>query len=299
MAVSTSASTRGRASVVVVVAMLIATAVAWGLFVHDPAPNDPQRPAFLSAPDEPLPAPTNSEPYEVTATLKSNYPEVEQTNVVRTKVYYPDGEPVVKDTQLATGEGPVVQRTTYQRGDREYVRATYDDPTAFRQHVDEENVVLSDPASLTYYEVDRTSEVSADIQPRRALEGLYLLRYEKRGETTYKGHEVVRYEAVSGWTTSQSFGDGDAESIYVRQADGEVLVDEQTGAILKADVTGSFVKADNWADVMTHDSYSVTITYTVDTDVEPPSEPPWVDSLEGVNETATDEFNGPRADLAY
>lgn len=286
MAGETRASARGRATVVVVVVMLVATAMAWGLFVYHPAPADPQRPAFLSAPDEPLPPPTETEPYQVTATMQSNYPAVDQTRIVRTKVYYPDEAPVVKDTRLSNGEGPVVRQTTYRRGDRRFVMATVDDPSVFDRQVDAENVVQADPASLTYYEVEQSDDAAADIEPGRALQGLYLLRYEKRGTTTYKGTEVVRYEAVNGWTTSTAFGDGDdAESIYVRQASGEVLVDPDTGAIMKADVTGSFIKADDWADVMVEDSYVVTITYEVDTSVDQPSEPPWVDSIRRANRT--------------
>ncbi|PSP79347.1 hypothetical protein BRC81_05000 [Halobacteriales archaeon QS_1_68_20] len=289
-----TASTRGRATVVAVVAvLLVGTAAAWGLFVYDPAPTDPQRPAFLSAPDEPLPAPTESGPYQVTATMQSNYPDSDR--VLRTKVYYPDGSPVVKETTLRDGDGSVVKETTYRRGDREFVMATVDSPSAFDRQVASDEVVQADPASLTYYEVDQETGPAADIEPGQALQGLYLLRYEERGKTTYQGTQVVRYEAVDGWTTSAAIGDGeDAQSVYVRQARGEVLVDADTGAILKADVSGSVIKADKWADVMVEDSYSVTVTYEVDTSVEPPSEPPWVDSLERGNVTATgDELRGP------
>ncbi len=292
MAGETRASARGRTTVVVVVVvMLVATVAAWGLFVYDPVPADPQRPAFLAS-DESLPAPTEAEPYQVTATVQSNYPENDR--VVRTKVYYPDEAPVVKDTRLSSGDGPVVRRTTYRHGDREFVMATVDSSSAFDRQADAGNVVRADPTALTYYEVEQETDSAADIEPGPALQSLYLLRYEERGEATYRGTEVVRYGAVDGWTSGRTFDEGEgAQSVYVRQASGEVLVDAETGTILKADVSGSFIKAENWADVMVADSYSVTVTYEVDTSVDPPSEPPWVDSLAGNRTAAGDQVRGP------
>ena len=296
MAGSTRVPAGGKTTVVVVVVMLVTTMLAWGLYVHNPAPSDPERPAFLSAPNEPLPPPSDSEAFQATATLRSNYPHVDQTNVVRTKVYYPDEPAIVKDTQLASGYGPVLQQTTFRQGDQGYIRATYNDRAAFDERIDAETVVRVDQTSLTFYEVEQSATVSPGIEPRHALRSLYLLRFEERGHTTYDGHDAIRYEAVNGWTTSEAFDEGDtAKSIYVRQARGEVIVDAQTGAILKADVTGSFIEATNWADVMTHPSYSLTITYDVDTTVEPPSQPPWVDSLKKSNQTVTQNSLSPPA----
>jgi len=273
----TSRLPRGvRVPVLLVVVVAAVTAGGWALSVHDPAPASPERPAFLSAPGEPLPAPVENRSYRVTA-RSTTATGLDEATVVRQREYVPGQRVVVVDSQVATGDDDVVQSTTYRLGDRRFVRRTFSDAAALEAAVDGGSVARLDETSLTTYAVQRDAEESAGIEPGEALTDLYALRYERAGETTYEGERVVVYEAREGWTTRERLGAGpETESLYVRQATGRVLVDPEDGAILLADVEGSVVRADSWADVLTGDARTVTVEYRVETGVERPDQPTWV-----------------------
>lgn len=284
-----------RAPAVLLAAMLVATALGWGLFVHNPAPERPDRPGFLSAPGESLPAPAENQSYRVTVKMETNDPGAGGL-VVRQKEYVPGKHPVVKDSQVATN-GDVVQYVTYRNGQRRYVRKTYDDARSFQAHAGDPGVTRTDRTSLTHYSRGDARRSAATIDPQRALRTLYMLRYEKRGTTRYQGRTVVRYVPVTGWTTTASLDGSDSvQSVYVRQADGQVLVDPADGAILKANVSGAVIQASNWAGVMTGDARSVSVRYEVDTGIEQVSQPPWVSTL---NDSGNVEpsVDGKRVDL--
>lgn len=288
----TSRLPRGlRVPVLLVVVLAATTAGGWALSGHDPAPTSPERPAFLSAPGEPLPAPAENRSYRMTARARSTTASgLEEATVVRQREYVPGQRVVVVDSQVVTGDDDVVQSTTYRLGDRRFVRRTFADAAAFEAAVDRGSVARLDETSLTTYSVRRDAGESAGIEPGEALTDLYALRYERTGETTYEGQRVVVYEATDGWTTRQRIdGEPDAESLYVRQATGRVLVDPEDGAILLADVEGSVVRADSWADVLTGDARTVSVEYRVETGVERPDRPAWVEPfVEGSrNATAT------------
>lgn len=280
---------RGARLPAIAVAVLVAaTAVGWGLFVYQPAPASPERPAFLVGPGEPLPPPTDDS-YRMTVELRSNYPSLDGVVVVRQREYVPGGTPVVVDSQVSSGEGDVLQYVQYRRGATQWTRQTYADREAFEKSISRDDVIRIDRTALTYYTLDTEESAAADINPGAALQGLYMLRYEHRGTATVDGRTVDRYVATTGWTTRERLepGDGD-QSLYVRQAHGEVLVDSATGAIVRANVTGSVIEAESWAGVMTAESHSITIRYEVDTDIDQPGEPPWVDSLSMGNRTVAD-----------
>lgn len=257
--------------------MLVVSAFGWGLFVHDPAPSSPERPTFLSAPGEPLPAPAENKSYRLTVRMESSDPETGDV-VVRKKKYVPGKQAEVKDSLVASG-GEVVQYVTYRSGSLEYTRRTYDDSQTLQQHVNPDDVARVERASLTSYQFDPAISPAADIEPREALQKLYMFSYEFRGTTTYNGHEVKRYVPVSGWTTRVLPESGTTQSLYVREASGEVLVDADDGAIRKATVEGAVVEADSWGEVMTGDATTVTLSYRVRTGVDDVSRPPWVEAL--------------------
>lgn len=269
------------------VVLLVTSGLGFGLFVYEPAPETPDRPLFLAEPGEPLPAPNLNESYRVTVKLDSNYPQVSSQRVIRQKEYIPGKTPIVKDSQVTTGNSDVVQYVTYRTGERQYVRKTYNDAAAFERRLENTDFTQVDRTTLTYYAVNQSRDPGDTIRPGQALKALYMLRYERVGETTYKHTEVVKYRAVQGWTTRERLGAGKGdESVYVRQARGFVLVNPDSGAILKAEVSGSVVKANTWADVMTAKSYSVSVVYDVDTGIDDVSKPPWVGELGHTNETA-------------
>lgn len=276
----TSRLPRGlRVPVLLVVALAMVTAGGWALSVHDPAPTTPDRPAFLSAPGEPLPAPAENRSYRVTA-RSSTQTGLDEATVVRTRQYVPGQRAVVVDSQVVTGDDDVVQSTTYRRGDRQFVRRTFSDADAFRQAIERGPVARLDETSLTAYSVERRTNPPASIRPGEALDELYALRYERVGETIYRGERVVEYEPTAGWATRARLdADADAESVYVRQAEGQVLVDPDDGAILVADVEGAVVRADDWAGVLTGDARSLAVEYRVETDVDRPTRPAWVASF--------------------
>jgi hypothetical protein len=266
-----------RVPAILLVATLVVTSLGWGLFVHEPAPSKPEQPSFLSKPGEPLPGPAENQSYQVTVKLESNDPNVPDT-VVRQKRYVPGTQPVVKDSQVSSN-GDVVQYVTYRSGTHQYTRRTYEDAKSLRRHVAKREVAKVERASLTSYERDPANRPAAAIRPQRALLGLYMFRYEKRGTTTYQGRTVQKFVPVTGWNTRVDRQTGARESLYVRETEGEVLVDPDSGAILKATVSGSVIEANTWNGVMTGDAVSITVHYTVDTDIETVSRPPWVDVL--------------------
>jgi len=269
-----------RVPLLLVVALALVTAGGWALAVHDPAPPAPERPSFLSAPGEPLPAPAENRSYRVTA-RSTTQTGLDEATVVRTRQYVPSQRAVVVDSRVVTGDDDVVQSTTYRLGDRQFVRQTFSDAGAFRQAVERGSVARLDEASLTAYSVEHRPDAPAGIRPGEALDELYALRYERVGETTYRGERVVEYEPTTGWTTrSRLDGDPGPESVYVRQAAGRVLVDPDDGAILVADVEGAVVRADDWAGVLTADARSVAVEYRVETGIDRPPRPAWVASFD-------------------
>lgn len=271
-----------RVPAILMATLLVASGMGWGMVVHTPAPEEPQRPAFLSGPGEPLPPPAMNQSYALEVRYETNEPG-EEAVIVRQKRYVPGPEPVVQDAQIATGQGAVVQSVSYRSGDRRYTRTTVDDREAFRESVGQPEVVESEPSSMTYYEVETSERSGASIEPRRALEGLYMLRYQRKGETVYEGRTVIRYVPTTGWTTRSRLNDDGTVTLYVRQTRGEVLVDKRTGAILRADVDGSVVQATSWAGVMTKDGRSISVEYEVEMGIDAVEEPPWVDSLENAS----------------
>lgn len=263
--------------------MVVVAGVGWGLFVHDPAPAEPNRPAFLSPPGEPLEPPTDNESYRLTARFQSTDPSVNDM-VVRQREYVPGRQPVVKDSQVAS-DGEIVQSVTYRTGSRKYTRETFDDARSFRRSLDGERVAAADRTSLTAYELDAAEAPPASIEPKQALEKLYLLGYEKAGQTTVDGETVDRYVPVSGWTTTAREDGSGHRTLYVRRAEGEVLVDPEDGAILRSEVSASIIEADTWADVMTGNAYSISVEYEVDTGIEEVRRPPWVRTLNESRDT--------------
>ncbi|MEF8773922.1 MAG: hypothetical protein V5A23_06965 [Halobacteriales archaeon] len=266
-----------RLPAVLLVLVVVAATLGWGLFVHHPAPGDPDRPAFLPSPGEPLAAPAENESYRLTITMES---EGLAGEVVRQRTYVPRRPPVVKDTRLSPG-GEVVQSITYRSGRTRYVRRTYDDAATFREAVTTTNgAVTADQASLTSYRLETATRPAATIEPGPALRGLSLLGYERQGTTTYDGETAIRYEPTSGWVTRPSRSGDAGQSLYVRQASGFVIVDADTGAIRAADVSGSVVRADSWGGVMTADAFTLDVEFEVETGIEAAvSRPPWVAAL--------------------
>lgn len=266
----------GRRAAALVMAVLVVATVL-GLFVHRPAPVQPDQPAFLGPPDGRLPPPTSG-PYTATARLETYRPGAER-QAVWTRTYAPGETPVVKEAVTLAGEEGPVQRVTYRRGRREYVRATFSERETFERRLGS-NVVRTDRSALTYYRVEpAAAPPAAAIEPPSQLRPLWLFTYDRRGTTSYRGELVVRYVPTPGWTVTDPAGPGE-RSQYVRAASGEVLVAPETGAILKADVSGRIVPASNWAEATVRRGYAVSLKYRVTAGADRPAEPPWVQGLQ-------------------
>ncbi len=266
-------------------ALLVVLAASLGaLFVYQPDAQTSDPPFAVD--DQPAP-------------VDGSYRIVGQARVVteRGERYYElsrtyaPGDPAVGTLRLILG-GPddqmVVER--YSRGNRSYVRQRWTDGAAFqrqRERVgDREGVVRTYDWTRTIYEAsDDTGGVTASARGGIPVSRLTLLPYERAGNATYEGRDAVRYEPTTGWTEVRPGPHSDRRTYRVRSASGEVLVDPETGALLSADVEATVVTAETWADVFTEPDLEFDVEYRVETDVERPRVPPWVQGLQATAET--------------
>ncbi|MFB6296756.1 MAG: hypothetical protein ABEH66_07975 [Halobacteriales archaeon] len=279
-----------RRVLAVLAVVVVVTGGAAGLFLYHPAPGTPSSAPFAT--DDP-PVPVNGS-YRVVGQTRATQRGEGTTYAERTRTYVP-GEPAVALGRWTFGGG--ADRTTvsyYQRGTTEYVRQTWANVSEYRssrEHLSNQTRSEGDffhavNITRTIYRTE-TREKGVDAAPAGsiALSALATLPYERRGTTTYRGREVVRYVPRTGWVTRGT--DGNTLSARVGAASGEMLVDPATGAVLFADVEATTTQADTWGRVLMEPAITLSVEYRVTPGVENPGSPPWIREMrDAINATA-------------
>lgn len=273
------AATDRRVLAAALLVIVVSGGVYWGLFVHQPAGETPSDVPFETTdPTYPL-----DDAYRVVARFQTTV-DGEAYSTGGTRTYAP-GDPSMTLVRWTYG-GPD-GRTTVVRYERNesFTRQTWTNTADYRRfrdaHRSDEGYVRAVDATRTVYTTDRDAAggtaVFGDGLP---LSVLKQLPYERRGTVTHDGREAVRYVPESGWVMRTYGLLDDRRSTWVRTASGEVLVDPDDGDILRADVEARVVDADTWLDALTGPGTGLTVTYEVQSDVERPTQPPWVDEIE-------------------
>lgn len=256
----------------------------WGLFVHQPAPQTPNELPFEAA-DATLPV---DDSYRVVARLHTTV-DGETYSITGTRTFVP-GDPSVSLLRWSySGPGG---RTTVVRYERNgsYTRQTWRNAADYRSFRDasrdSEEFVRAVDATRTVYTADRDgAHTGAVFGTGVPLSMLAQVPYERRGTTEYDDREVVRYVPEPGWVTRAYGLLGDRRATWVRTAEGEVLAAPDDGRVLHADVEATVVDAETWWDALTGPGTGLTVRYSVESDVERPATPPWVEAMNTENET--------------
>jgi hypothetical protein len=262
-----------------VLVMVVLGGAWWGVFVHQPAAETLSATPFETT-DATYPVDGT---YRVVARFRTTV-DGNTYSIRGTRTYAPGDPPV---TLVRWTYGGPNGRTTVVRYERNgsFTRQTWTNPSEYRSfrdtHRDDEGFVQAVDATRTVYTADR-DDVDGDAVFGAALplSTLGQVAYERRGTTTHGGREVVRYVPESGWVT-RSYGLlGDRQTTWVRTASGEVLVDPDDGTVLYADVDATVVDADRWWGALTGLGTGLTVEYEVQSGVERPERPPWVEETQ-------------------
>lgn len=288
---------RDRRVLAAAVLVVVASGGAWwGLFVHQPAAETPSAAPFETT-DATYPV---DGAYRIVARFRTTV-DGETYSIRGTRTYAP-GDPSMTLVRW-TYRGPS-GRTTVVRYERNgsFTRQTWTTAAEYRSfrdaHRNSEEFVRAVDATRTVYTADR-DDVDGDVVFGLGLplSTLGQVAYERRETTTHDGREVVRYVPESGWVT-RSYGLlGDRQTTWVRTASGEVLVDPDDGDVLYADVDATVVEADTWGSALTDRGTSLTIRYEVQSGVERPERPPWVEEVKRQRAASQQESSssGPSA----
>ena len=264
-------STAGIA-VTVVAVLVVVSASLWALFLYQPD-AEPADPPFTV---EDPPVDGN---YRVVGQMQSTS-DSGVYNVESTRTYAP-GDPevtVLRRTMGADGESTFV---SYVRGNRSYNRQTWSNASAFDERRESytwarDPVRVSNSTQSIYWIDNETDHDETSRSDALSVSPLELLPYERAGTTTYQGRNVVRYEPKTGWVGTES-GHPQAR---VTAASGEVLVDAETGTLLYADVDATLTPARTWGEFIFGSELDVSVQYWIETGVDRPDAPPWVDGLD-------------------
>ena len=268
-----------RVVAAVVLLLVVAAGGWWGLFVHEPAPETPSELPF-EATDTTFPV---DDSYRVVARLHTTV-DGETYSITGTRTFVP-GDPSVTLIRWSYG-GPDGRTTvvSYERNGS-FTRQTWMNAADYRSfrdaYRDSEEFVRAVDATRTVYTADRDGVSAGTVFGTDVpLSMLAQVPYERRGTTGYDGQEVVRYVAEPGWVTRAYGLLGDRRATWVRTTNGEVLVAPDDGRVLHADVEATVVDAETWWDALTGPGSGMTVRYRVESDVERPEAPPWVEEIE-------------------
>lgn len=259
--------------------VVLSGGVYWGLFVHQPAGETPSDVPFETT-DSTYPL---DDAYRVVAQFETTVNgETYSTSGTRT---HAPGEPSMTLVRWTYG-GPDGQTTVvrYERNES-FTRQTWTNTAEYRKfrdmHRSDEGFVRAVDATRTLYTTDRdVASGTAVFGNGLPLSMLKQLSYERRGTATHDGREAVRYVPESGWVMRTYGLLDDRQVTWVRTATGEVLVDPDDGDVLRADVEATVVDADTWVDALTGPGTGLAVEYEVQSGVERPAQPPWVDEIE-------------------
>lgn len=273
-----------RVLAVVLLVLAVSAGGWWGLFVHHPAPQAPNELPFEAA-DATFPV---DDSYRVVARLHTTV-DGETYSITGTRTFVP-GDPSVTFIRW-TYSGPD-GRTTVVRYEHNgsYTRQTWRNAADYRSfrdaYRDTEEFVRAVDATRTVYTADPDgASTGAVFGTDVPLSMLAQVPYEQRGTTEYDDREVVRYVPEPGWVTRAYGLLGDQRATWVRTTNGEVFVDPEDGRVLHADVEATVVDAETWWDALTNPGSGMTVRYRVESDVERPAAPPWVEEIDTENET--------------
>lgn len=268
-------------STVALLGLGVVLLVAYATFGWVPGPGYPTPvPYETRHGDVNLSAVAGDDPVRVSATLTYRTEDTRWRNV-RLRTIDPASNRSVGLFLFDTGDG-WTDVVSYTEGERQFEQrraSTRSKFTALVNGADE--VVRVDPATRTLYAIDLVEPPDLQFDGGLALGSLGAFAWERTGRTTYEGRDVVRYEPETGWVFVATDARGGGDRRYVKDASGELLVDRATGVPLYANVTGVFEPATTWGEVILGTDFSLSVTYEVDLDAEPPTEPIWVDAVRG------------------